>query len=427
MIRFFVCLILALVAGVTYAQNAATTTILLRAGKFYDAEKNQFLKNQDILIENNKIKAVGTKLTVPKGAQVIDLPNATVTPGLIDAHTHLLMLQRIEDNLATDALLNSPERRVLRAASYARSYLESGFTAIRDLGNSGQYLDVEVTVAIHRGYIPGPRMYVSGPILSAMDGQFYQLPFKDYDRITQSEYRVIKNAEDAALAVKEHANKNVHVIKIVAFGERLGLEADELAAIVKAAHAHRLPVTAHAISDGVVRKAVDAGVDGIEHGYYISDSTLELMARKGIYLVPTDPSIQSMIDVEEAQHIKEHNTATIQKTLQPLTDRLKRAMQKGVMIVAGSDAYFDLKGSRGDAAKQTLAAYVEEGLSAAEVLRTATYNAAIALGKKNELGVIREGAQADIAIFNGDLENDFKKVLFDVNLVMKDGKIVYRK
>ena len=427
MARFFVCLILTLATGVTYAQNGTTNTILLRAGKFYDAEKNQFLKNQEILIENNKIKAVGTKLTAPKGAQVIDLPNATVTPGLIDAHTHLLMLQRVEDNLATDVLLNSPERRVLRAASYARSYLESGFTAIRDLGNSGQYLDVEVAIAINRGYIPGPRMYTSGPILSAMDGQFYQLPFKDHDRITQSEYRVIKNAEDAALAVKEHVNNNVQVIKIVAFGERLGLETDELAAIVKAAHAHRLPVTSHATVDWVVRKSIDAGVDGIEHGYYIEDSTLELMARKGIYLVPTDPSIQSMIDVEEAQHIKEHNTATIQKNLQPLADRLKRAMQKGVMIVAGSDAYLDLKGSRGDAAKQTLAAYAEDGLSAAEVLKTATYNAAIALGKKNELGVIREGAKADIAIFNGDLENDFKKVLFDVSLVMKDGKIVYRK
>lgn len=270
-------------------------------------------------------------------------------------------------------------------------------------------------------------MYVSGPILSAMDGQFYQLPLKDHDRITQGEYRVIKDAADAVQAIKEHVNNNVQVIKVMAFGERLGLEAEELAAIVKTAHAHRLPVTAHATSDWVVLKSIEAGVDGIEHGYYMSDSSLELMARKGIYLVPTDPSIQGIIDREEAHQIKEHNMEDIKKMLQPLGERLQKAMQKGVMIVAGSDAYFELKVTRGDDAKQTLVAYAEEGLSAADVLRTATYNAAIALGKKNELGVLREGAKADIAIFNGDLESDFKKVLFDVNLVMKDGKIVYRK
>jgi imidazolonepropionase-like amidohydrolase len=406
------------------AQTPASGAYLIKAGKFYDAEKNVFIKDQEIWVDGNAIKAVGTKLTVPKGTPVINLPNATVTPGLIDLHTHLLMLQRLEDNLATDVLLHSSEYRVLRAAGYARSYLQSGFTAIRDLGNSGQYLDKEVAAAIRQGFIQGPRMFISGPILSAMDGQFYQLPLKEQEKITRSEYRVINGVDDAVLAVKELVNNQVDVIKIVAFGERMGLTPDEMKAIVRTAHAYGKKVTAHATYDKIVNEALAAGVDGIEHGYYIADSTLEKMARQGVYLVATDVSIQAGIEREEAQHKKDHDTVEIKKMLQPLTDRLTRARQKGVMIAHGSDAYFDLRISRGDDAKQTLAAYFEEGMPATEVLRTATWNAALVLGRKNDIGVLRQGSKADIVVFNGDLEVNFKKVLFDVHLVIKDGKAV---
>lgn len=427
MIKFYGTLLCTvLLPFLIIAQIPASGSYLIKAGKFYDAEKNVFSKDQEIWVEGNTIKAVGSKLTVPKGTAVIHLPNATVTPGLIDAHTHLLMSQRMEDNLATDVLLYSSEYRVLRAAGYARSYLESGFTAIRDVGNSGQYLDKEVAAAIRRGFIQGPRMFISGPILSAMDGQFYQLPIREQEKITQSEYRVINGVDDAVLAVKEHVNNQVDVIKIVAFGERMGLTDDEMKAIVKTAHEYGLKVTAHATWDKIITQALAAGVDGIEHAYYISDSTLEKMARQGVYLVPTDPSLQGIIETEEAQHKKEHDTVEIKKMLQPLTDRLTRARQKGVSIVAGSDAYMATKSSRGDAAKQTLAAYWEEGMPVANILQAATWNAALALGKKNDLGVLRQGAKADIVVFNGDLEANFKKALFDVRMVIKDGKVVYQ-
>lgn len=409
-----------------FTQSPAANAYLIKAGKLYDAEKNVFVNNQEVWVEGNTIKAVGTKLPVPKGIRVISLPNATVTPGLIDAHTHLLMVQRLEDNLATDVLLNSSEYRVLRAAGLARSYLESGFTAVRDLGNSGQYLDAEVSKAIRRGLVPGPRLFVSGPILSAMDGQFYQLPVKDQEAITRSEYRVIKGVDDAVQAVKEHVNNQVDVIKIVAFGERMGLSVPEMKAIVQTAHEHRLKVTAHANSDNIIKSALEAGVDGIEHGYYVSDSTLARMARQGVYLVPTDQSLQSIINIEEAQHKKEHDTAGIRKMLSPLTDRLTRARKAGVVIVAGSDAYFDIGGSRGDAAKQTLVAYREEGMPVTDILQAATWNAALILGRKNDLGVLRPGAKADIVVFNGDLEANFAKALFDVHLVIKDGKVVHQ-
>ncbi len=424
--KFYCTLICIALLPLFAIAQAPSNSYLIKAGKFYDAEKNIFIKDQEIWIEGSSIKAVGNKLTVPKGATIIELPNATVAPGLIDAHTHLLMLQKVDDNLAVDVLLHSTEYRVLRAVGFAKSYLESGFTTIRDVGNSGQYLDKEVAGAIWRGFVQGPRMFISGPILSAMDGQFYQLPLKDQEAITKLEYRVIKDVDDAVQAVKEHVNNQVDVIKIVAFGERMGLEMNEMKAIVETAHRYGLKVTAHATSDNIIQQVLEAGVDGIEHAYYISDSSLAMMARKGVYMVPTDPSIQSIIDTEEAQRKKEHDTVEIKKMLQPLTDRLTRARKAGVMIVAGSDAYFDTKSSRGNAAKQTLAAYWEEGMPVTDILQAATWNAALALGRKNELGVLRKGAKADIVVFNGDLEANFKKALFDVRMVIKDGKIVHQ-
>ncbi|UYQ93826.1 amidohydrolase family protein [Chitinophaga horti] len=406
-----------------FAHAVVAQTTLIKAGRFYDAEKNVFLDKQEILIEGGKVKAVGTKLEAPANARVLDYPNSTVTPGLIDAHTHILLQQRTSENLAIDGLMNSPERRVLRAAGFAQAYLNAGFTTIRDLGNSGEYLDLEVSVAIRRGYIPGPRMLCSGPILSAVDGQFYQLPYSKYDDITAGEYRVINGPEDAVRAVKEHINAGVDVIKIVAWGERLGLSREEMAAIVKTAHDYGSTVTAHASGTKVMYDAIMAGVDGIEHGYGMADSILTLMAKKKVYLVPTDVSLRSAIAMTKGMH-RPVDTAAIREELKPLGERLMRAHKAGVMIVAGSDAYFEQETPRGHNAKETIAAYVEEGLPVKDALRAATWNAAKAFGREGRLGVIKAGADADIAIFNGDLEKDFARTLFDVQLVLKNGQIV---
>lgn len=414
---------LALASLFNYAQQA----LLIRAGKFYDSEAGVFLYNQDILIEGSKISRVGKNIPAPTGAQVISLPNATVAPGLIDAHTHLLTLQQPGVNLALDAMLNSPEQRVLRAAGAAKSYLQAGYTAVRDLGNSGYYLDVELRRGINSGYVDGPRIFASGPILSAMDGQFYQLPMKDQQRITESEYRVIRGVEDARQAVLEHANNFTDVIKIVTYGERLGLSREELKAIVETAHANRLKVTAHANFDYVIRESVLAGVDGIEHAYYLEDSTLDLIKSRGVYIVPTDPSVSAYVRGYEVQNIKDYKLDDIRKELKPLQERLMRAHKKSVMIVAGSDAYIDLKQPRGDMAKETLIAYLESGLTPAEVMKTTTWNAALALDRKDQLGVIKQGALADLVIFNGDLEKDFKKTVFDVKMTIKNGAVVYSK
>jgi imidazolonepropionase-like amidohydrolase len=151
------------------------------------------------------------------------------------------------------------------------------------------------------------------------------------------------------------------------------------------------------------------------------------MKSKGIYMVPTDPSISVYLKAYELQNIKNKSVDDIKKELEPLHSRVMRAFNKGVMIVAGSDAYVDFKMPQGEVAKEFISSYFDAGLKPNDVLRTATYNASIALGKKGQIGVLKEKANADIAIFNGDIEKDFRKSLFDVKMVIKDGKVVYSK
>jgi imidazolonepropionase-like amidohydrolase len=406
---------------------AQPKSIIIEVGLLYNSESNRFLENQMIWIEGDQIKAVGQSIKIPPTAQVIKLPAGSISPGLIDAHTHLLTNQKPSENLAVDSWINSPARRVLRGASYARAYLNAGFTAIRDLGNSGHYLDMELASAIRRGYVTGPHMFGSGPIVSAMDGQFYQLPYDERNKITQREYRVVSGVEDAVQAVKEHVNNGVDVIKIVAFGERLGLEPEEMKAIVKTAHAHGLKVTAHSTGGASMASAIEAGVDGIEHAYYVNDTLWKKMAAKKIYMVPTDPSFNSIIQTQKSQGQTTHDTVAIRTELGPLRDRLIRAKKEKILLVAGSDAYFDLPVSRGDAAKEMLIAYVEEGLTIAESLQTATLNAAKAIGQEGKLGIIKQGVKANLVIFDGNLQKDFRNALFNVYMVIKDGKIVYTK
>ncbi|WP_176885043.1 amidohydrolase family protein [Dyadobacter soli] len=410
----------------TLCAQTADRYYLIKAGQLYDSEKNVFLKNKQILIKGNVIQKVGDKIDAPQGTTVLDYGNATVTPGLIDAHTHLLFRQGPTDNLAYDGMMNSPETRVLRAVGYAKSYLNAGFTTIRDLGNSEQYLDLEVRNAIERGDFPGPRMAVSGPIISAMDGQLYGMPVKEFDKYSNKEYAMVSGVEEARKAVKQHIARGVDVIKITVFGNRLVLTLEEMKAIVQAAHSERVKVTAHCDRDWAVHAAIEAGVDGLEHGYGFKQSTLDTMAKRKIYLVPTDGSADLRISYLKSQNIP-FNEQEVKSNFKPLYDRIMAAHKAGVLIVAGSDAYVDLNLPRGETAKHTVSGYFDAGLSAADVLKTATYNAAIALGMENQIGVIKENAMADISVFEGDIQKDFKQSLFDVKMVMKNGVLEYQK
>jgi imidazolonepropionase-like amidohydrolase len=425
---FAAYLILILIFG-AHAQTpqANQTVTVIRAGRVFDSETGVFLPARDIIVKGNLIESVGENLPVPNGAKVIDLRKYTVLPGLIDAHTHLLYLEDPKSNLSSEGIralaLEGTPLRALRGAARAKTFLLAGITTVRDLGNSGRFGDVALRIAISEGTMDGPRMITSGPGLSTEGGQFPGLLF-GYKNIADEEYRIIKGADDARNAVRENVTYGANCIKIYSNNtpNPTMLSMDEMRAIVEEAHLYRLKVAAHATSDVAVRRAVEAGVDSIEHGYQVSDETLKLMKEKGVALVPTDVDFESFkFYMKQAGGTQTFTDEQVLQQVKPLRERLQRAVAAGVAIVAGSDMYIDMQRPQGDAAKRVLFAYLESGMKPAQILQSATINAARLFGS-TRLGVIKAGTFADIIAVEGNPSDDFNSIE-KVRFVMKNGKV----
>jgi imidazolonepropionase-like amidohydrolase len=416
------CLSFAINSSIAQSSNAT----YIKAGKLFDSEKGKILTDYIIKIENNRITEVGKKVVVPENAKIIDLSAYTVLPGLIDGHTHLMTLDNLNDDtpMADKLLFEGDALRVLRGSKRAKSWLENGFTTVRDLGDSGAFLDVALKRAINEGTVVGPRMFVSGPIIISEGGQVPGL-VKSYREVISDEYTIVRSVDDAINAVRVHVNYGADIIKICANNSpnNTSLTIDEMKAIVKMAHRYDKKVTAHATNDLAVWEAVTAGVDGIEHGYQISDSTLTLMANKGVVLVPTDLSRPLFHKLYDIIDFKWNREKQMQRAKDRYQDRLQRAIKAGVTIVTGSDNYLDLEMPQGEAAKNILVAYHEEGMKPLQILSSSTHLSAKFMSKENELGIIKEGAFADIIAVKGDIENDFSNTMFNIVFVMKNGEI----
>ena len=410
------------------AQSNEVTFI--KAGKLFDSENGKILTDYVIKIEGNRIAEVGKNISVPANSKTIDLSDYTVMPGLIDGHTHLMTLDNLNDDtpMADKLLFEGDALRVLRGAKRAKSWLINGFTTVRDLGDSGAFLDVALKRAINEGTVVGPRMFVSGPIIISEGGQVPGL-LKSHREVISDEYTIISNVDDAINAVRVHLTYGADIIKICANNTPnvTSLTIDEMKAIVKMAHRYGKKVTAHATNDLAVWEAVTAGVDGIEHGYQISDTTLTRMAQKGVVLVPTDISIplfNKLYDIVDFQWNREMN---LKRAKDRYRDRLLRAIKAGVTIVTGSDNYLDFEMPQGAAAKNILVAYQEEGMKPFDILRSSTYLSAKFMDKENDIGVVKKGTYADIIAIKGDIENDFSNAIFNLGFVMKNGEIYVEK
>lgn len=417
-----------LLAQPSQPNQANQPVTVIRAGRVFDSENGTFLPARDIIVRSNLIESVGENLTVPAGARVIDLRRYTVLPGLIDAHTHLLYLEDPKGNLSTEGIkaltIEGTPLRALRGAARGKTFLLSGITTVRDLGNSGRFGDIALRLAINEGSADGPRMFVSGPGLSTEGGQFPGLQF-GHKNIVEEEYRIVRGVDDARQAVRENVTYGANVIKIYSNNtpNPTMLSMEEMRAIVDEARLYRVRVAAHATSDVAVRRAVEAGVDSIEHGYQISDETLKLMKEKGVALVPTDGDLETLkYFLKQSPNFPNiTDEQIVERFLKPQRDRLQRAIAAGVTIVAGSDMYIDMQRPQGDAAKRVLFAYLESGMKPIQILQSATINAARLLNHPR-IGAIKNGMFADIIAVEGNPADDFNSIE-KVRFVMKNGKV----
>ncbi len=428
--------------GRVVAQTPTVQT-LVRAGRMLDPRTGQVLSPAVVLIENGKIKEVGSPTQVQAhatGVKTIDLGSSTLLPGLIDSHTHLLLDivvppeaeigRHFNGEFAPGLLLavvESPTKRVLLGAQLAREDLESGFTTIRNLGHSGIDGDAALRDAINAGRVPGPRILASGRKVIALDSYLQSLNPAIARAIVEQEFLTIDSPERARQAVLQNVFYNVDLIKVTV-GD--GISAPELTAMVEEAHREHLKVAAHAVDTASIQTAIEAGVDSIEHGNKATDEQLKQMRDKGIFLdlTPTwygnffmkitEPSIV----MSSAFHSSNANSdARVQKQYDELVPRV---LKSGVKFAAGSDMCWFFPGkTRGAASAATFVNLRAAGMPSLDVIRAITINAAEMLGWQDRVGSIEPGKFADLVAVAGDPIADITEIE-RVRFVMKDGQVV---
>ncbi len=379
-----------------------------------------------VTVTGERLVAVSSQ--PPDAGPVRELGDCTVLPGLIDAHSHLLHVEKPGDDhsLVVEAVTSSDAERALRGARFARQMLEAGFTTVRDLGNSGRYADVALKRAVKKGWVVGPAMLVSGRALAPAGGQFVAVA-PGHEGVVDQEYAIVSSPDTARAAVREAFAAGADLVKVIVdHGPGRMLSAAELNAIVAVAHENGRKVAAHVLTAKAADLAVAAGVDSLEHAYDLPDATLKEMAKKKIYLVPTDYP-ESFYEAF-APAGSEHDTvvAMFKKFHARSMERLTRARKAGVPIAFGSDGYTITElDHRGREAALVFRAYAEAGMPPLEVIRAATSNAAALLGLPDGSATLDKGSVADLVVVRGDPTRDVG-ALEAVELTVSRGRVVPR-
>ena len=415
-------------AGWAQSNPAPLPLTVIRAGSVIDGVSNTVRRNLVITIRGNKISDVSDAglAIIPEGAEVIDLSQATVLPGLIDAHTHIFLQGEVPSEGGYDIqLLKYPLAfRAARATVSARRALEQGFTTIRDMETEGAgYGDVGIKMAIDRGYIPGPRMFASTRAISTTGG--YPLEGYAPEIEVPKGVQIVDGSVAARKAAREQLDHGADWIKVYMThrswvgknGELVSqptLTVEELHAIVDETHGWGKKVACHAYGGEGLQRALDGGCDSIEHGLELSDAQIAQMLKQGTWLCPTLSVYYgdwSAADTAEGQRDR--------KRASDHGESFRKAHKAGVKIAFGTD----IGGIPwSEPIAQEFPRMVEFGMTPMEAIQSATSRAAELLDRKGQLGVIAPGAYADVVAIAGDpIENI--KLLENVAFVMKDGKV----
>jgi imidazolonepropionase-like amidohydrolase len=398
----------------------------------------------EVLIENGKIKEVGSPSQVqahaPAGVKTIDLGSATLLPGLIDSHTHLLLdvivppeaesARHLNGDFAPGlllAILESPSERVLRGAELAREDLESGFTTVRNLGHSGIDGDVVLRDAINAGRVPGPRILASGRKLMALGSYLQGLNPAIAEAIMQQEFLPIDSPDRARQAVRQNVFYNVDLIKVTVGGD---ISVPELTAVVEETHRQHLKVAVHAIDTASIQTAIDSGADSIEHGNDVTDEQLKAMHDKGIFIDITPTFWGGLFTkiseptIVMSPAMKSELAASDDRRRQKAATFTQRVLKSGVKFAAGSDMCWFYPGkTRGQASATIFANLRDAGMPALDIIRAVTTSAAEMLSWQDRVGAVEPGKFADLVAVAGDPISDITE-LERVRFVMKDGQVI---
>jgi imidazolonepropionase-like amidohydrolase len=418
------CVLLALFATALYAQDV----VVLKAARMYDGKSDRLVSPGLVVIKGGKIESVGA--TASAAGQVIDLGDATLLPGFIDAHTHLTMQYSTDyDRAQLDGLRKTIPEQAIDAAQNAAVTLRAGFTTVRDVG-SWDFLDVGLRDAINHGATPGPRMLVSVHALGSRGGHcdfsggFRFGLFGHEPDISEG---IVSGPNSARDAVRFDVKYGADVIKTCATGGVLSLAdsvdapqltQEELNAIVDEAHALGRKTAAHAHGATGAKRAIRAGIDSIEHGTFLDDEALEMMKAKGTYYVPTLMAVQGIRERLSSGKFPPPIETKARAAMAGIDTTVRKAISQNIRIALGTDASVYPHGRNAEEFGQL----VRLGMTPVAALRTGTSVTAELVGLGGRIGSLEPGKIADIVAVPGDPVADIHRVE-KVFFVMKDGKI----
>lgn len=405
--------------------DAQPAVVVIKAARVLDVRKGRYLDNAAIWLDGERIKEVGPAVEVqahaPKNANVIDLGSATVLPGLVDCHTHIMArVPEGPDGYIVNLATKSQAFRALEGAYNARITLRAGYTTIRDVESEGSgYADVALRDAINQGLAEGPRMQVATRAIAAV-GQYN--PFGVSPDLTNfpTGAQMVSGVEDARRAVREQLGNGADLIKVYADWNNPTLTIEEMRVIVEEAHKQKRKVAAHATTPEGIKNAISAGVDSIEHGHEANREDIEMMKVRGVFLVPTVGGLVGRVETHQNDPAFSERIKRMQAFLHKIQESVQTAKSLGVKIAAGFDAASAAGQGRN---AYELVALTKVGLTPLEAIQAGTTNAAELLSWQDKVGALEPDHYADIIAVDGDPLKDITE-LQRVKFVMKGGAVV---